>query len=79
MIGSLVHTTEDKDQRFFTIEKEDLIFLLNRLCHVEHKRMIQHIILLAHRIVEKRDNLSEFRELMGAIEKLIKRLTRDDR
>ena len=40
MIESLVHTTEDKDHRFFTIEKEDLIFLLNRLCQVDHKRMI---------------------------------------
>ena len=53
MIESLVHTTEDKDHSFFTIEKEDLIFLLNKLCHVDHKRMIQHIIFLANRIVKK--------------------------
>ena len=79
MIESLVHTTEDKDHRFFTIEKEDLIFLLNRLCHVEHKRMIQHIILLAHRVVKKQGNLSTFHDLIEAIEKLIKKLMRDDR
>ena len=79
MIESLVHTTEDKDLRFFTIEKEDLIFLLNRLCQVDHKRMIQHIILLANRIVKKQDNLSTFRNLMAAIEELIQKLMRDDR
>ena len=79
MIESLVHTTEDKDRRFFTIEKEDLIFLLNRLCQVDHKRMIQHIILLANRIVKKQDNLSTFRDLMEAIEKLVQKLMRDDR
>ena len=79
MIESLVHTTENKDHRFFTIEKEDLIFLLNRLCQVDHKRMIQHIILLANRIVKKQDNLSTFRDLMAAIEELIQKLMRDDR
>ena len=31
--------------------------------------MIQHIILLAHRIVKKQDNLSEFCDLMETIEK----------
>jgi len=30
MIESLVHTTEDKDLRFFTIEKEDLIFFVEQ-------------------------------------------------
>lgn len=31
--------------------------------------MIQYIILFAHRVVKKQDNLSEFRDLMEAIEK----------
>lgn len=79
MIESLVHTTEDKDHSFFTMEKEDLIFLLNKLCHVDHKRMIQHIIFLANRIVKKQNNMSEFRDMMEAIEKLIKKLMHNDR
>ena len=74
-----VHTTEDKNHSFFTIEKEDLIFLLNKLCHVDHKRMIQHIIFLANRIVKKQNNMSEFRDMMEAIEKLIKKLMHNDR
>jgi len=41
--------------------------------------MIQHIILLANRIVKKQDNLSTFRNLMAAIEELIQKLMRDDR
>ena len=79
MIESLVHTTEDKDHSFFTIEKEDLIFLLNKLCHVDHKRMIQHIIFLANCIVKKQDCIYTFHDLIEAIDELIQKLMRDDR
>jgi len=79
MIESLVHTTEDKDHSFFTIEKEDLIFLLNKLCQVDHKRMIQHIIFLANCIVKKQDCIYTFHDLIETIEELIQKLMRDDR
>ncbi|MCG2649609.1 hypothetical protein JJE65_09455 [Alloprevotella tannerae] len=78
MIDSLVHSSSDKSHRFFTIEREDLIFLLNELCQVDHKRMIQHIIHLIH-LIEKQDNLSELHNLVKAIEELIKKLMCDDR
>ena len=78
MIDSLVHSSSDKSHRFFTIEREDLIFLLNELCQVDHKRMFQHIIHLIH-LIEKQDNLSELHDLVKAIEELIKKLMRDDR
>ena len=58
---------------------QQYIFLLNKLCHVDHKRMIQHIIFLANRIVKKQNNMSEFRDMMEAIEKLIKKLMHNDR
>jgi hypothetical protein len=41
--------------------------------------MIQHIIFLANRIVKKQNNMSEFRDMMEAIEKLIKKLMHNDR
>ena len=78
-IESLVHTTKDKDHSFLTIEKEDLIFLLNKLCQVDHKRMIQHIIFLANCIVKKQDCIYTFHDLIEAIDELIQKLMRDDR
>lgn len=52
--------------------------MIESLVH-DHKRMIQHIIFLANRIVKKQNNMSEFRDMMEAIEKLIKKLMHNDR
>ena len=38
------------DGRHFTIEKEDLISLLNRLCGIDEGRAVQHIIHVFHEL-----------------------------
>ncbi len=38
------------DGRYYTLEKEDLISLLNRLCGIDEGRTVQHIIHVFHEL-----------------------------
>lgn len=77
MVDSLAHPSADRRRRFFTIEQEDLIFLLNELCQVDLKRMVQHVIHLIH-LIEKQDCPPDLGNLPKVIEEFIKRLMRND-
>lgn len=73
------HCKMQTDLRIETYTKCASAFDMDVLLLHLPKGMIQHIIFLANRIVKKQNNMSEFRDMMEAIEKLIKKLMHNDR
>ena len=50
MIDSMIATTPHKSLRFSTMEQEDLIIILNRLCKLDSRRFKQHLMQLLHQL-----------------------------
>lgn len=50
MIESMIATTPHKSLRFSTMEQEDLIVILNRLCKLDSRRFKQHLMQLLHQL-----------------------------
>lgn len=50
MIESMITTTPHKSLRFSTMEQEDLIVILNRLCKLDSRRFKQHLMQLLYQL-----------------------------
>ena len=50
MIESMIVTTPHKSLRFSTMEQEELIIILNRLCKLDSRRFKQHLMQLLHQL-----------------------------